>query len=162
MDLSNNTEEMLVQSRMTTLMKSLVSSTFGTLSAEDSIGQLLLKEPSQKPESELVHQACNQVDQYISIYFTICSATTSSASFVDCERIQSPEQTSSKVLLKRSRFNKAHSCSHSSNHCSVSFYNCCHLSHYQSQPGALYSIFFLVLFVCLFVFAICRKCICMD
>ena len=57
MDLSNNTEEMLVQSRMTTLMKSLVSSTFGTLSAEDSIGQLLLKEPSQKPESELVHQA---------------------------------------------------------------------------------------------------------
>ena len=57
MDLSNNTEEMLVQSRMTTLMKSLVRSTFGTLSAEDSIGQLLLKEPSQKPESELVHQA---------------------------------------------------------------------------------------------------------
>ena len=89
-DLSNNTE-VLVQSKMTTLMKSLVSSTFGTLSAEDSIGQLLLKEPSQKPESELVHLACNQVDQYISIYFTICSATTSSASFVDCERIQSPE-----------------------------------------------------------------------
>ena len=55
-DLSNNTE-VLVQSKMTTLMKSLVRSTFGTLSAEDSIGQLLLKEPSQKPESELVHQA---------------------------------------------------------------------------------------------------------
>ena len=55
-DLSNNTE-VLVQSKMTTLMKSLVSSTFGILSAEDSIGQLLLKEPSQKPESELVHQA---------------------------------------------------------------------------------------------------------
>ena len=55
-DLSNNTE-VLVQSKMTTLMKSLVRSTFGTLSAEDSIGQLLLKEPSQKPESDLVHQA---------------------------------------------------------------------------------------------------------
>ena len=51
------TEEMLLQSRMTTLMQCLVRSTFGTLSAEDSIGQLLLKEPSQKPESELVHQA---------------------------------------------------------------------------------------------------------